>query len=550
MVPLEEKGDLALYEFSDDFSAVERRLGMSGLPRPFRMILESARASGANRILVESNYIDFAYRAEHISYYGGLFKGYDPDCQRIAFFRSSEESLHPFLSSKQTECIGFTVLRPTRSGRVGRTILPPAPAELCAFAHTCEGFFSLHVWGREFSIRGFPFIQQDTQVMRCAQACLFSCMLFLQRTGGRPLSLPHEISEVATRQFAQLGRPFPSVGLTIEEITNFLYRVGYEPLAFVKQPRDEYGFDPVAWVPYAASGIPSILTTESHALTAHGYVVDLNCAPREAVVHYHSLVTMAIVHDDGRGPYSILPKDEDAEKKIPDAIRSKVVEGEIKTETKPGEPPMRKHRVWSFDDVHSITVPCPRKMHLRASEASKLAESTLNLPLTLAGLAAAATEGNGEAQLMADILGDGYDHSHNHEDSCVIKTWLAKSHKLKELAFKRLEKGGDRQSLIELIEMKLPRLVWVAEVTTLSLLREGKDRILGEILLDATGIASADPVLYVHLPGQLAINSGETGQGFELSAEAPYPGWHEPSCAGPQSGNLLNPLPAASSSSN
>jgi hypothetical protein len=492
---LERYQGLDLYALDEaDPRAATDFFGGSRATRPLDALIALAMRASANRIVVEEDYIDFVYRDEYASFYGGIYSNYGAQCRRLTFFSSEESTVLGLLDGNDSKCIGFTVLRPTLVGRVGRTLLPPPAFDECTCL-PCTGKYKLHLLGRQFEISGFPFMQQDGQVMRCAQVSMLMCMLYLQRAQSEPLSLPHEISEVATREFVQLGRPFPSVGLLPSEINHFLWRVGYGPVRYDSPTRDENKFETLIFIPYLLSQLPALLLSEDHSVVAVGFSFQFDRKVSKPVGRIQDYVGEIIVHDDGVGPYDTLalPAGASLEEESPGALGR-------------------------FGQIRSVIIPCPRKMYLRASHAEFLAGQLLRDRDMHTYIAARASEGCPMARVANEIYAGRVDG-----DQLVMRPVLMTSQKLKEEALRR--RGAlDSQVCKTICEAHLPRIVWVVEVATLSSMKGGKWESIGEIVLDATGHVAAKPELIVHLPGIL-MSSVDDGAYVDVADETPYDSW-------------------------
>lgn len=467
-------------------------------------VISHAMAASSSRLVIENDYTDFIWRDEYASFYAGLFRDYGSACRRIHFFDSTAKTVVSMLEDGEaTKYRGFSVLRPTIAGIVGRTVLESPGKEEVGICIPCHGNFRTHLLGRPLSVKGFPFIQQDTQVMRCAQACLLMSMLFLQHTSSEALSLPHEISQVATREFIQLGRPFPSVGLLPSEINHFLSRVGYGPLRYDNPPRDEFGFDELAFVPYLQSGIPTLLLSDNHAVVAIGFNLGQERKSTGLIASISDFVTSIIVHDDGRSPYKNIP-------------RSPL--------GRPSEDESHDAEVTAFNDLSvlkSFIIPCPKKMYLRASLASSLVKAMLEQPLFQACVAARAAQRCPGAQVFTDIMSGGGTTG----DCIVISSKLMKAEFFKSLCLAR-RPLLDSVLFDHYMEMRMPRLIWLVEITSSRYLFDGSRSIFGELILDATGSARAMPLVAGHLPGVI-FSAADSEDPAEVADLQLYPSWSD-----------------------
>lgn len=485
--------DLELYSLEDSsprdaaqFFAGERA------EQPLEALVAIVTEASANRVIVERDYIDFIYRDEYASFYAGIFSNYGPYCTRLTFFSSLENSLLDLLDGSESLCVGFSVLRPTLVGRVGRSIIsPPTISEPNWLP--CLGNYEVHLLGRQFDLKAFPFMQQDGQVMRCAQVSMLMCMLYLQRSQSESLSLPHEISEVATRDFVQLGRPFPSAGLLPSEINHFLWRVGYGPVRYDSRVLDEHGFDKFVFVPYLLSRIPALLMSDDHSVVAIGFTMQFEAELNGPIGKIQDFIGNVIVHNDGVGPYTSMPIDGNS----PDSS-------------------LRPSHL-QLSDIRSIVIPCPRKMYMRAAHAEELAVRFLRDAEVRMSIVARAAEGCATAKVANEIFS-----GRNTTDQIITRPVLMTSQELKEKALKKKE-FLDPRVCAAICNVKLPRIIWVIELATLSSMKSGKWEAIGEVVIDATGHFAAAPELIVHMPGTLM--TGTSRAPVDVTDSAPYRSW-------------------------
>ena len=243
----------------------------------FSNISALAELLGCRTVLSEKDYVDYDYRNEFSHFYSAVFTPYSNLCQRLHFFKDRIASVQELKDSQGNyDYLGYTVIRPTEVGKVGRTVLRPWVYNPNRDYHLCVSCYKAHIFGKEFSVTGTPFIQQDTMVMRCAQASIWTATRILsQEYSFLPRCLPYEITEAATRYPSWLGRPMPSSGLTLELMVNSLTQLGYSPLVYSKERIPQNMWDPVAIIyKHVESQIPVIVTVPNHAITIIGHTFD------------------------------------------------------------------------------------------------------------------------------------------------------------------------------------------------------------------------------------------------------------------------------------
>lgn len=301
---------------------------------------------GAASLLIESHYIDRHFIEEVGLYYSRCLLSKSNSCARIHVFRrlgkkplhaagaldsmlrrAANDSWREVNEELRAAYLGFISVRPLPSVPIGRTILIP-PQETDNGASFITTSYTVHVLGFEIPLQGLAFQQQDRAVGACATTAIWTA---LQRSckheGGRPPT-PSAISEAASRYSLPLGRPFPSPGLTIEQICEALRHFEFPPE--VLDPRTDLGYFELRLQIYLRSGIPVILAVNTrnggHAVTLVGYRSQVPCkryarprkpdsllgAPADSSEEEADRLLLlnldfdhVYLHDDRLGPYTL-----------------------------------------------------------------------------------------------------------------------------------------------------------------------------------------------------------------------------------------------------
>ncbi|MBF0293998.1 MAG: hypothetical protein HQL96_02325 [Magnetococcales bacterium] len=290
------------------------------------------RMMKAETLVVESHYIDRHYMDEFASYYARK-RGAPPNyCQRVHLFsetmegeRSFDDRLREAASDEKglervqqelNDCyLGYIVIRPVDNAPIGRTVLRPwhdKPER--HFPTSVE--YVVHLAGLRLKINGLAFQQQDQAVAACATTAVWSALQCICRRDGGHAPTPSAITEAAVRHLLVGGRPYPSEGLTVEQISESLRQYGYAPVLFrVADPPQEFQF---LLNIYLRSGIPVILGLHKtgdnhigHAVTVVGYEAKgefLGLGQINAdfmnVVSANLASDKIYIHDDRLGPYA------------------------------------------------------------------------------------------------------------------------------------------------------------------------------------------------------------------------------------------------------
>lgn len=358
------------------------------------------------------------------------------------------------LDRYQEQYIGFLVLRPNRVAPIGRTILDPNKLPFVS-GHVCTAEYPVHILGAELTAKGFPYMSQDTDVTVCAHAaCWMIFRYFSQRYNRYAEKWPYEVSQL-TRDVST-GRLVPSKGLTVYQVTEIFANFGLSPESYT---RDHYPdlFDKLLYM-YVESGLPVVaaLSSHAHAITIIGHVSDYNITSLGTPASSDAYLSGFIANDDNFLPYH--------------AIRKK--------------DPILPNGYWSRfkgEDIDIFIVPLYEKIHLSAEHVVTLSKEIL-------------TDDTLGLNARSNLL--------KYED-VITRTFLTSSK-----SFKKMRRGDSLPFGIGSVycEMAMPKFIWVCEISTSGLFKDGK--IVGEILFDAT----ANPhdrraFLSIHYPDFLLLNN-------------------------------------------
>jgi hypothetical protein len=281
---------------------------------------------GAQTIVVENPYIDGDYLEDFASYYVRCFRAYEKECKRLHFFSEKipDKEFQAFILGRigkrklqliKRSYLGFCVARPLPVALVGRTILATYPSTAPdgrTRHYTVVRDYDVHLFGRDLSVRGLPFQEQDTVLAACATVALWCAFHKTSELFAVQAPRPASITQMANRA-GHRGRPVPSHGLRIEEMCYAIRSVSLEPELF------ELGKDHLPWVSLAYAhlkwGLPVILVVEIegalHAITLTGYSLSKarvhdyeNAGPERAVPMTGLRVSEFYGHDDQIGPHA------------------------------------------------------------------------------------------------------------------------------------------------------------------------------------------------------------------------------------------------------
>ena len=422
--------------------------------RDFQLIHEYLKQS-AKTVVVEKGYVDADYRDTFFNFFSRKFAQYPSKTIRANFFTDKISPRMLFkLDCYQDTYIGFIVLRPNRVTAIGRTILNPEKLSFVS-GHVCVSEYPVHILGAELIVKGFPYMSQDTDVTVCAHAaCWMIFRYFSQRYTRYAEKWPYEVSQLT--KDVSTGRLVPSKGLTAYQVTEMFSNFGFAPEIYIRGQHQEL-FDKLLYM-YVESGLPVVagLTRHGHAVTIIGHISDYNISFPATPASSDAYLSGFIANDDNFLPYHAIRKND----------------------------PFPATGYWSkfkMEEIDTFIVPLYEKIHLSAEHIIKLSEAIL-------------TEETLGLNARSNLL---------QYENIVTRTFLTSSK-----SFKRMRRGDSVPLGIANVycEMAMPKFIWVCEISTPDLFKDGK--IAGEILFDAT----ANPhgrmaFLSIHYPDFLLLNN-------------------------------------------
>lgn len=459
--------------FLEDLGGFQHSPLASLSTRQWTSTLQQAIGSGAKTILLQDAVRDPDFLEEYEAFYSKQQKDITNLCRRIHFFSSEigEVDTPPANSDilsyidaaaeAPETYLGFVTIRPLRHAPVGATILPA----LSDAPVTCKDEFPVHIAGRQFSVVGTPYLQQDNAVGACAQVSIWVALRTLRRRLGNSAYSPAELTVAATKHFTT-NRVFPGRGgLTTHQMLEAIRSAGHDPL--IVEPWGPTKADIARQAlefatPYLESGIPVILglnnVTGGHAIVAIGYIPSENGGV---------VPDKLIVHNDNAGCYLNLP---------------------------PHAPPSTAEATdYALDQTMALIAPLPDGICMTAAEAESFARIAFAFALPfLVGLPPF-------AQFIQDPNAFG------GPPPCIIRIFLSTRHSFRHWASNALDIDSSTKITYRISE--LPKFVWVAEIHEQSKYQAGfqlKNSRLGEIVLDASADAPhGDGLLFIRLSGHL-----------------------------------------------
>ncbi len=459
-----------IVELPDDAAWAELEQRWSGFADPLTRCLEVARLGGARCAVIEFGYIDRDYRSEFSAYFSKVFESFPDSTLRVHFFKT--ELSIPMVTDLPEEpgYIGYMIVRPSAMGRVGRTFLAPPPdlAEAVqARVRDRVSFFGQDLW-----VVGVPFVQQDTQLGRCAHAAVWVCHYASYRRGETARRATGDLNALADASLS-LGRPVPSKGLTVNQVSELFRILDLPPIYYdvndlpdsetnwqlrqarptrpgllTVSPENRHGgkWDTRIFPTccrYLNSGLPVLIGTQDHAFVLCGYRRVSDGAGGTKIVF--------IRHDDQRGPYL------EVDNPLDDV----------------------GYTVWS-----AVVAPLPDKLWLTPEAAEAVGAEQLR------GLAAVAVRaGVGESQVIEDLIA---------RNALAIRTYAIESREYRS----HIAGRGLAPSLVTGYRLsRFSRYVWVVEAVDRERRDRGEPCVLGEAIFDGTSSEYSPISLVVHVPG-------------------------------------------------
>jgi hypothetical protein len=486
-----EPAELRLLATDDDWAGLADRY-QGHNPRPLRRCLEVARAGGATTVVTETRYIDLDYRSEYSAFYAGAFRSAPDSARRLHFFRAPLTADQLWRLPDDHGYLGYVIIRPSDLGPVGRTVLQAPPGMADAVRTTVRD--RVCFFGQELVVDGVPFMQQDSQLGRCAHAAAWMCHYAAHRRDGvarRPMA---DFSLSADPGLGY-GRPLPSQGLTVQQLLELLrtfdlpasfYNVRQLPTSRLapwadpapQPPSGQNEMHPGLWdtrligtcCRYLNSGFPVLVATGDHAFVLCGYRRE----PREGARDWITFIR----HDDQRGPYLSV--------------------GDVLDD-------VDQDSSYRYSPWECLIVPLPAKLWLPPEPAEYVGA------VLMRGLAQVLQSQVPEAESLLKLIEGG---------RLALRTYAAPANVFKA----RLERGMDEQLLREYRLARFSHYVWVVEAVNRDQRKDGLPCVIGEAIFDATSSENEPNLLALHVPGAAWVHRTTGPPRFPIRS-APDPYW-------------------------
>jgi hypothetical protein len=430
---------------------------------PLRRVFAVVRGHGCEAIVIEHRYVDLDFRSEYATFWAERFEDRRPLTRRLHFFACELTLSHLYSMPKPRagQYLGYSVLRPTLLGPVGRTILrPPADLEDAVLTRVID---TPSLFGNDLPVEGVPYCQQDGELLRCAHAAAWICHYVAWRNGVIGRRFTGDIARMASPE-GSAHRPLPSAGLSGEQLQGIFSAMQIPAIYYFLDDLPELSA-PITppdtrrmtrWMAeqtraihardeerervlrvvckYLNSGFPVVVLSDdpaNHAFTLVGW----------RHTDYNRVELIAC--DDQQGPYE----------RIADPLADEVLER---------------------GDWWSVMLPLPSKVYLSADGAEI---GAINMVLTGA---ARANGGLGDEQ-DRDFAAFA-EHLEVLDGPISIRTRLLQGRRFKAALDKSRPAAVRR-----LYRMAhLPQYVWLVEFQDREARRRGDPPVLAEVVLDST----------------------------------------------------------------
>ena len=292
------------------------------------------------------------------------------DYSFLVCYLTTTEDLNEIDKRHQQYFLGYVTYYYVGHEIIGRTVIDPV--KLGNNHKICTAEFNCYFLGSRLYVRGFPYIQQDTNVMACAQASIWMMMRYMStRYSEYKESYPADILNANT-DFS-MGRHVPSAGLTLHQMSNVIARLGFYPIIHIIEGGKEDVFRESLYK-YVESGIPVVvgMSSQQHAVVLIGHTrdYDVNLSDPEisdiltkkSYIPSYYFIKSFVCHNDAWLPYEIIPK----KKYSPGAIQYKIAGYDFWYST------------ITVEDITVMVVPLYEKIFLEGEPVEKKAWAIFN----------------------------------------------------------------------------------------------------------------------------------------------------------------------------
>lgn len=442
-------------------------------------------------ILIENFFVDPIYRDSYYFHYAAKHFDYERFCKRIYFLDAGKSEVGEILKQSETslnkKLIGMSIIRPASDQKwiVGKTLLNPEFFNELKNCFICVADFKISMFGKRLSVRAFPYMMQDAEVITCAETTILHLLDYFSNKYNLYRSvLPSEIAQI--EQTIAEQRIMPSQGLSYQTVSHILTQLNFHPrlYGFDSRTKDNkrkrimhYYIDSA--IPVAVSLTPKNNNGKiSHSIVGIGIVNKGRTINQSEIIklgaHYYmdsaDMCSTYITMNDSSAPYTEM-----------EFVSNNMHSLEIK---------LGKLK-YKFS-MTSLIAPLSKRMFLNAEDARAILFNVL-------------TDSElGFANILAKSQVEKYNNIGKSINNPIIyRLFLARgsSFKRKRSAAIPLKKTYIRNIYNSL---PLPKFVWVCELYDSSSFEN--EKAIGEIVIDATANNSSGTasLLLINYPHTLA----------------------------------------------
>ena len=413
----------------------------------------------AESVVLEPHYTCKDHRNLYSNYYSKKFLQSSAYTSRLHFFDKPDIFIPDLLVKPEKyrkQYLGFSVIRPVNDHCLGRSVFDPLkilqnePTKF--FCLRTE--FKVHIGGIDFSVKGYPYTSQTSDVTVCAHSALWGvCRYLSERYSLYGELYPFDLVKLTD---PNLGRTFPYRGMTYSDYSKILSDFGSFPLVLrIKSHPERKRLIPDRFkdlYSYVESGFPVLASFQGHVVTLIGHTIDYKRpikADKQGLIDSSSFLRHFVVVDDNFFPYRFLGFRND-----PTNYGGKYTEK------------------YSIESIYPAVCPLPEKAFLPAEQARKIAYRYV-----------IALE--------------------NRIEKTGKRPWVTRLFLTTNTAFKRRkielsQVSGKLDGLCYFVSnLRLPHFIWVMEIGPLN--RYKKGFCTAEIIIDATAGINDIGVIYMRI---------------------------------------------------
>ena len=233
---------------------------------------------------LEHNYIDTIYRDSYYNHFSEKHLETLRYCKRVVFFNGNNIDIELLIKSSYTNekkleeleknCIGSSVIKPLKTGAIGRTLINPKylfPKEEKLYLRTSK--YTINYIGLPLKIQAFPFSMQDHITTTCAETTIIEILdYYSNQYNNYRFATPTMIREITERE--SFKRVVPTIGLSYEMISKILCEFGFSSNFYGQNLDDKKDEKKKILSYYIESGMPVAIGIDklSYESSAHSII--------------------------------------------------------------------------------------------------------------------------------------------------------------------------------------------------------------------------------------------------------------------------------------